>query len=261
MDVWYAGADRFTLEVIAPDGTSVATVPPGQNRTLTFQNRVVMFLANRLNDPNNGDNMIGLFLEPELPAGRWIVRLHGDAVHNGAFHAWIERDDFGQSSFEPPLDSSRTLGSISCGRETIVVGSYQRQPPKTRDLCAWSCGTRRTLAFANRRHQKVGHQHGGARRHRRNRADAFGSSGARTNADDRRYQRDRAGVRASTPGADAGMGPAIWQRASGSQCGGGSGHATADVRCRRHHGRGSRSADGAVDEGQTDTQVAQGAAA
>ena len=124
MEVWYAGADRFTLEVIAPDGTSVAVVPPGQNRTLTFQNRVVMFLANRLNDPNNGDNMIGLFLEPELPAGRWIVRLRGDAVQNGTFHAWIERDDFGQSSFEPPLDNSHTLGSISCGRETIVVGSY-----------------------------------------------------------------------------------------------------------------------------------------
>lgn len=124
MELWYPGADRFTLEVIAPDGTSVAVVAPGQNRTLTFQNRVVMFLANRLNDPNNGDNMIGLFLEPELPAGRWIVRLRGDAVQNGRFHAWIERDDAGQSSFEPPLDNSHTLGSISCGRETIVVGSY-----------------------------------------------------------------------------------------------------------------------------------------
>jgi subtilisin family serine protease len=124
MEIWYPASDRFTLEVVAPDGSSVAVVPPGQNATLTFQNRIVMFLANRLNDPNNGDNMMGLFLEPELPAGRWLVRLRGDVVTNGAFHAWIERDDFGQSSFVEPLDNSHTLGSISCGRETIVVGSY-----------------------------------------------------------------------------------------------------------------------------------------
>jgi subtilisin family serine protease len=124
MEVWYAGADRFTLEVIAPDGSTVAEVRPGENKSLTFNNRVVMFLANRLDDPNNGDNMIGLFLEPELPAGRWIVRLRGDSVTNGTFHAWIERDDNGQSSFVAPLDNSHTLGSISCGKETIVVGSY-----------------------------------------------------------------------------------------------------------------------------------------
>ena len=114
MEIWYAGIDRFTLEVLAPDGTSVAVVPPGQNKTLTFQGRVVMFLANRLNDPNNSDNTIGLFLEPELPAGQWVVRLRGDVVQNGTFHAWIERDDAGQSSFVEPLDNSHTLGSISC---------------------------------------------------------------------------------------------------------------------------------------------------
>src|SRR5262245_2810950 len=124
MEIWYSGADRLTLEVIAPDGTSVAEVRPGENKTLTFENRVVMFLANRLADPNNGDNMIGLFFEPDLPVGRWIVRLRGDVVTKGTLHAWIERDDAGQSSFVEPLDNSDTLGSISCGHETIVVGSY-----------------------------------------------------------------------------------------------------------------------------------------
>src|SRR5262249_6047595 len=38
--------------------------------------------------------------------------------------AWIERDDQGQSNFAPPNDNSSTLGSISCGENTIVVGSY-----------------------------------------------------------------------------------------------------------------------------------------
>jgi subtilisin family serine protease len=131
MEVWHAGTDRFTLELIAPDGTSVAVVGPGQNASRTFDNRVVLFIANRLNDPNNGDNLINLFLEPELPAGRWTVRLRGDVVTSGGFHAWIERDDQGQSSFVPPLDNSHTLGSVSCGHETIVVASYDAHKPTT----------------------------------------------------------------------------------------------------------------------------------
>ncbi len=52
------------------------------------------------------------------------IRLHGVDISHGQFHAWIERDDAGQSSFAPPHDNSHTLGSISCGQYSIVVGSY-----------------------------------------------------------------------------------------------------------------------------------------
>jgi hypothetical protein len=124
LEVWYDGNDRIRVEIIGPDGTSLLTVDPGQTKSLNSQGRVVLLAANRLNDPNNGDNMIGLFLERNLPLGTWTVRLHGTNIQNGAFHAWIERDDAGQSSFGPPQDNSYTLGSISCGRETIIVGSY-----------------------------------------------------------------------------------------------------------------------------------------
>jgi len=106
-------------------------VEPGQSRTLTNSGKTVIFIANRLSDPNNGENNIGIFLESDLPAGDWIVRLHGVAVTNGVFHAWIERDDAGQSSFAPPNDNSHTLGSISTGRKTIVVGSYDAHKSST----------------------------------------------------------------------------------------------------------------------------------
>ncbi|MBI2689500.1 MAG: S8 family serine peptidase [Acidobacteria bacterium] len=124
LDLWYAGADRLAVELIAPDGTSVVRVEPGQTRTLTSNGQLVALVANRLDDPNNHDNNIGVFLESSLPAGDWTLRLHGVTVTNGAFHAWIERDDAGQSTFAPPNDNSMTIGSISCGRNTIVVGSY-----------------------------------------------------------------------------------------------------------------------------------------
>ena len=74
LEVWYDGNDRIRVEIIGPDGTSLLTVDPGQTKSLTSQGRVVLLAANRLNDPNNGDNMIGLFLERNLPLGTWTIR-------------------------------------------------------------------------------------------------------------------------------------------------------------------------------------------
>lgn len=124
LEVWYSGNDRLAVEVIAPNGKSMMRVEPGETKALSANNRTVLMAANRLKDPNNGDNMIGIFLEMGLPLGQWTIRLHGVSVQNGLFHAWIERDDTGQSKFAPPLDNSHTLGSISCGQQTITVGSY-----------------------------------------------------------------------------------------------------------------------------------------
>jgi subtilisin family serine protease len=124
LEIWYDGDDRLTLEVIAPNGVSLMTVNPGENKTLSRDNLIVLLGANRLRDPNNLDNMIGVFMEPGLPVGRWTIRLHGTVVNNGLFHAWIERDDRGQSSFLPPFDDSHTLGSVSCGKLSVAVGSY-----------------------------------------------------------------------------------------------------------------------------------------
>lgn len=131
LEVWYTGQDRFAVELIFPDGTSLGRVEPGDNRTFTAGNQVAIFLANRVRDPNNGDNMIGVFLERGLPPGRWIVRLHGVTVVDGGFHAWIERDDANPSRFALPHDNSHTIGSISCGQETIVVGSYDAHKVST----------------------------------------------------------------------------------------------------------------------------------
>lgn len=121
IEVWYSGQDRFAVELIAPGGNSLGTISPDSNGVSANRD---IFVSNRLADPNNNDNMIGVFLESGLPAGKWIVRLHGLKVHDGSFHAWIERDDRFPSNFGPPHDNTHTIGSIACGYETIVVGSY-----------------------------------------------------------------------------------------------------------------------------------------
>ena len=125
LEVWYDGADRFTVELIGPNGVVLATVAPGAApAVLTAGGMVAVLVANRLNDPNNADNSIGVFLSAGMPAGIYTVRLQGAQVTDGRFHAWIERDNSFQSQFTPPHDNTHTVGSISCGRLPLVVGSY-----------------------------------------------------------------------------------------------------------------------------------------
>jgi subtilisin family serine protease len=125
LEVWYSGADRVTVELLGPDGTSLARVAPGApSQTLVADGQVAVLVANRLDDPNNHDNMIGIFLSAGMPSGIYTVRLHGDDISSGGFHAWIERDNRFQSHFTPPNDTTHTIGSISCGHLTLAVGSY-----------------------------------------------------------------------------------------------------------------------------------------
>lgn len=124
MEVWFAGTDQFRVELLAPDGTSLATANPGETKQVTSGAFVAALVANRLNDPNNGDNMIGVFLAGGMPVGQYKVRLTGVTVTNGAYHAWIERDNASQSQFLPPHDNTHTIGSVSCGKKLIAVGSY-----------------------------------------------------------------------------------------------------------------------------------------
>lgn len=130
LEIWYSGEDEFILEIIKPDGDSIGKIKLGENgKVLDDHGKTLVFASNRRNDPNNNDNEIGIFLESGLPTGTWTIRLHGTKINHGAFHAWIERDDFGQSRFMPPNDNTHTLGSISCGHKSIVVGSYDAHVP------------------------------------------------------------------------------------------------------------------------------------
>jgi subtilisin family serine protease len=126
LELWYSGSDEFELELIGPDGTTLGAVPLGSNaRAEGDQGETLLFISHRATDPNNGDNVIGMFLEEHVPGTTWTLRLHGKTVAGeGAFHAWVERNDGAQSKFAAPQDNSHTLGSISCGQKSIVVGSY-----------------------------------------------------------------------------------------------------------------------------------------
>jgi subtilisin family serine protease len=132
MEVWYSKDDRFDVEVIRPDDNiPLAGARFGEVREFPVWEHGTIVVANRQNDSCNGDNTINIFLDHELSPGTWTVRLIGASVKNGGFHAWIERDENGPTQFklaEPgasyQIDDSVTLGSIACGKKSIVVGSY-----------------------------------------------------------------------------------------------------------------------------------------
>ncbi len=134
MELWYPGADRFTVSMIGPDGTRIDgvhgneqgvfhVVPEGSQAP-----REAGRLYHRLTDPNNGDNEVVLYLFRDAPAGEYVIGLFGDDVADGRYHAWIERNEAGRRSnatFAPgDIDATHTTGTICNGFRTIAVGAY-----------------------------------------------------------------------------------------------------------------------------------------
>lgn len=131
LEIWYESDDRIAIELFMPDGSSLGVVEPGQNGEASDDSRVVLLIANRLNDPNNGDNVIGIFVDDSLPSGKWTIRLTGRTIVNGRFHAWIERDDNSQASFLDHVEDDYSIGSVSCGQLSFVIGSYDAHKAAT----------------------------------------------------------------------------------------------------------------------------------
>lgn len=134
LEVWYAGAAALAVTLITPNGDRLGPVTPNHTFNITVGNTVdstvVGLIAHRQQDPNNGMNQIDILLASTLPVGDWRVELTTADAAPVAFHAWIERDDRGQSQFSvADADPSHTLGSISCGQLTLAVGSYDARHP------------------------------------------------------------------------------------------------------------------------------------
>jgi subtilisin family serine protease len=136
LEIWYSGSAELEVSLVAPGGQRFGPTglgaPPG---VIKRQGTKAGEVIHRAKDPLNGDNVINIFLDPILPNGVWGVELRAIGANAADFHAWIERDDDArgpngailrnQSKFvEQDAVATHTLGSISCGKSTIVVGSY-----------------------------------------------------------------------------------------------------------------------------------------
>ncbi|WP_376956556.1 S8 family peptidase [Azospirillum sp. A26] len=124
VELWYPGQRRLSVTLVAPDGTEIGPVDPNGSLPYGVPGKPpAVFIVNRLDDPNNHDNVIGIWIALGAPKGEWTIRLR--TLDDGPvdYHAWIERSDAGQAQFAQPV-ASHILGSISTGHSTIIVGSH-----------------------------------------------------------------------------------------------------------------------------------------
>ena len=146
LEVWYSPQDRFIASVQPPGESRWYRVAPGEyfeNKRLSDGTTVSIY--NELYHPNNGANYISIYLSPNLDqqnprgirAGVWKIRLEGEEVRDGRFHAWIERDDpaeigrlEGERFFRFPSFfttrsnvDSHSISSLGCGHNIIGVAN------------------------------------------------------------------------------------------------------------------------------------------
>ncbi|WP_372623945.1 S8 family serine peptidase [Falsiroseomonas sp.] len=134
-EIWYDGHDRFTVTLTtpAPAGTVIGPVASGfAAGPVQLGGGVEVSLDSRLNDPRNGDNCISIIIVVppggSVPAGDWTIALTGTSVVNGAFHAWVDRNNIGNAAWQPPFaaEGAMTLGVPATARLPITVGNHDR---------------------------------------------------------------------------------------------------------------------------------------
>jgi hypothetical protein len=146
MEFWFSAQDRIAVSVKPPGKDWIGPVEPREyieNRLI--ENGTMLSVYNEVYHPANGLNYISLYLSPffseqeviGVPAGTWLVRLHGREIRDGEFHAWIERDDpqqlgrvaereawaFPSFFTEGSLVDNTTVSSLGCGNRVITVAN------------------------------------------------------------------------------------------------------------------------------------------
>ena len=123
LELFYPGIDRFIVEVLGPDNVILARVARGEDSPLINRGAPVGHVYHRVHYGMSGDHHVDLLLRPDAPGGVWTLRLIGADVHDGRYHAWIERDRGLQPVFlEPDVVPSSTTGTLCNARLSLTCG-------------------------------------------------------------------------------------------------------------------------------------------
>ena len=135
IEIWYDGHDKFDVTLNIPTEPPIGPVSPGMFLQTILANGVTVAITSVLDDPRNHDNFISIILtvpvNENLPPGAWTITLAGATVINGAFHAWVDRNNQGYSTFEPPhlQEDTLTVGVPASARRVITVGNHDKVMP------------------------------------------------------------------------------------------------------------------------------------
>lgn len=146
LEIWYSPQDRITASVQPPGSSRWYEVKPQQYRENTrLGDGTTLSIYNELYHPSNGANHIAVYQSPNLDpanirgvrAGVWRIRLRGEEIRDGRFHAWIERDDPAEIGRTPDQRylrfpsfftegsnvDSHSISSLASGRSPIAVAN------------------------------------------------------------------------------------------------------------------------------------------
>lgn len=146
LEIWYSPQDRITAAVQPPGSSTWYEVKPQQYRENTrLADGTTLSIYNELYHPSNGANYIAIYQSPNLDpanirgvrAGVWKVRLRGEEIRDGRFHAWIERDDPAEIGRTPDQRylrfpsfftersnvDSHSVSTLASGRAPIAVAN------------------------------------------------------------------------------------------------------------------------------------------
>lgn len=148
LELWYPGAQRLEVIVVAPGWPSPPTSPvvkPGDpprrpwvvNPGHAADRQTQVFISSEVNDPHNGDNRIRVDMSApatgSLPGGKWALRLRNPGGAAVAFDCWIERPS-GEGDREPPkfipdernyrITRHKTITIPGTSHKVITVGAY-----------------------------------------------------------------------------------------------------------------------------------------
>lgn len=126
IEIYYESADLLCAEIVGPEGEVLTRVEAGNDGDITIDGARVgrVYHQKRMAGSSSGDRLIDLFLDRDAPDGDWSIRLHGESVRDGRFHAWIERDNGKSPVFTGALVNERfTTGTLCNGVHAITVGA------------------------------------------------------------------------------------------------------------------------------------------
>ena len=146
MEIWYDTHDRLDVTVVSPgaDYVKLGPVEIDDSQELPrpdgtgIPDGTRVYVQHTSYDAGNGCNYAYIQLSPNEKApnsvvtnGLWkvILSARNSSVDSGSFHAWIERDDAGQSHFEsvdPSSFDNTKVNSLACGHNVIAVANWDQ---------------------------------------------------------------------------------------------------------------------------------------
>ena len=128
IEIWYENQDRIGVEILDTDGEVLGTSEPFKDSIVNYDGVQNGIIFHRYKEPNSTKNHINIILSKRPDSRVLIVRLKGIEITNGEYHAYIERDDIGQSRFATQdVNTNFTVGSICNAPLTIAVGAYNQE--------------------------------------------------------------------------------------------------------------------------------------